>query len=227
MSIEADDGEQLENGANASTPNGDNLVLDYTRAHGEGYAALLGANGARTSIDDEHGVHMTDLGSPSPFGNAAMVIAPMTNAEATATAVRAFFDAAEGGPFLLYSPWPTPDLRSYGLAPVGHPPFMFRPISDAAAPTADGVHIDRVTDEGGLGDFERTLIEAYPAPELTPYQRGSILHLDALATRWHFFVGYLNHEPIATAAGIRADNITVVEQVSTRESGRGRGVGPR
>ncbi len=226
MSIEADEGEKLENGANASTPTGDNLLLDYTRAHGEGYAALLGANGARSAIDDEHGVHMTDLGSPSPFGNAAMVTAPISDAGATATAVRAFFDAGDGGPFLLYSPWPTPDLRTYGLSPVGHPPFMFRPVSDAPAPTTDdGLRVERVTDTTGLADFERTLIEAYPAPELTPYRQGSILHRDALATRWHFFVGYLDDEPIATAAAYRADTITVVEQVSTRESARGQGVG--
>ncbi len=225
MSIEADEGEQLENGASASTPNGDNLLLDYTRAHGEGYAELLGANGARTVIDDEHGVHMTDLSSPSPFGNAAMLTAPVANGEATANTIRAFFAAADGGPFLVYSPWPTPDLTAYGLSPVGHPPFMFRSVSDAAAPTTEGLLVERVTDERGLADFERTLIEAYPAPELMPHQRGSILHSSALDTRWHFFVGYLDDEPIATAAAYRADTITVVEQVSTRESARGRGVG--
>jgi hypothetical protein len=37
--------------------------------------------------------------------------------------LRVFYSARPGGPFIVFSPWPTDDLRPYGFELVGHPPL--------------------------------------------------------------------------------------------------------
>lgn len=216
--------EILEDGARPSTPHGDNLVLDYVRAESEAYRDLAQSNGGRVLHNDTLGLHLTDLGLPTPFGNTAHLTQPINSQTraAVVTALRDFYEGHQGGPALVFSSWPTPDLATDGFARVGHPPLMFRPPSPA--PPSEHV-IRRVEDRTGLDDFERTLIEAYPVAEMQPWVSGGFLAPAILDTPWHLFITYDDGHPIATAGAYVTDKLVLVELVSTRPEARGKGVG--
>jgi hypothetical protein len=225
-SIAAEPDEVLDTGYLATTPDHDNLVLDFVRGESAAYKAIAVANGGRVEHDADVGVHLTDLGLATPFGNTAHITRPVPESATSrlVEALRGFYDGRAGGPFLLFSAWPTPDLRPHGFTPVGHPPLMFRPTG-GSAPTAPGLTVARVADPGGLADFERTMFDAYPVPEMLPWRQGSFLHASVLDTQWQFFVGYEGDAPVATAAAYVTDQIAMVELVSSRAEGRGKGYG--
>lgn len=216
----------LENGCLATTADGDNLVLDYARAEAAAFGALTAAIGGRLLDDEDAGLHLRDMGVGSPFGNAALITRPVadTDTEAVTGRLRAFYGEQGGGPYLVFSPWRTTDWSAHGFVRVGHPPLMFRPVR-AQAPLADGLRVVQVDDADTLADFERTLIEAYPAPEMQPWVRGSMLHPVVLDSPWRFFVGYEGDQAVGTAAAFVSPAITLVELVSTRPECRGRGYG--
>ena len=214
----------LEDGCSATTPAGDNIVLDSVRAMAFGYAALHGANGNRVFVCPEGSLTMTDSGSLSPFGNLTYLLQPIDGRAADlAAALGGFYGAGVGGPFLILSPWPTGDLRGIGLAPVGHPPLMVRWRPAAAAPT--DLTVRAVSNATEVRDFERTLIEGYPVRELWPYKPESLVSAAILDTAWTLIVGYLNNEPVACAASYRTASATLIEMVATRPEFRGRGYG--
>jgi GNAT superfamily N-acetyltransferase len=225
-SLAADGHEELEDGTRATTPDGDNLVLDYARTEAAAFGALVETNGGRLLEDDAAGLHLRDLGIATAFGNPALLTRPVRDADTEAVLERilAFYRAESGGPFLVFSPWRTTDWTPHGFVRVGHPPLMFRPAG-GSAPTADGLRIRRASDAATLDDFERTLIEAYPVPEVQPWRRGVILAHPVLDTPWQLFVGYVDDAPVATAGAYVGADITVVEIVSTRPEFRGRGIG--
>ena len=160
--------ELLENGYHPRTPPGDNLLLDYARGESASFAATVGAGGGRLARDADLGLQLCDLGVASPFGNVALLERPPTDLSTPtlAAVLHAFFGDGPGGAFLVFSPWPL-DLAGHGFAPVGHPPLMLRPPG-GAAPIAPGLRIEQVVDANGLAAFERTLVEAYPTPEMQP-----------------------------------------------------------
>ena len=218
--------EDLEDGRHAATPDGDNLVLDYARAEAAAFGAMTAAAGGRLLDDDEAGLHLRDMGVGTPFGNVALLTRPVADADTPAVIerLRSFYDGHPGGPFLVFSPWRTTDWSASGFVRVGHPPLMFRPVGEART-TAEGLRVVQVADEDTLADFERTLIEAYPTPEMQPWQRGAMLAPGVLDSNWRFFVGYEGDTPVATAAGYVSPAVTLVELVSTRPEVRGRGYG--
>lgn len=218
--------DSLEDGCRETTPDGDNLVLDFARAEAAAFAALTAAKGGRTLDDDEAGLHLRDMGVGTPFGNVALITRPVADADTDAVTDRlhAFYDGHPGGPYLVLSPWRTLDWSEAGFAPVGHPPLMFRPLG-GAAPSADGLRVVRATDADTLADFERTLVEAYPAPEMQPWQRGAMFAPAVLDSDWQFLVGYEGDTAVGTAAAYVSPAVTLVELVSTRPERRGRGYG--
>jgi hypothetical protein len=142
-------------------------------------------------------------------------------------ALHEFFDAAPGGPFLVFSPWPSGDLSPHGFHLVGHPPLMLRSSTTPTepAPTSAKLRVEAVETADQLADFEQTLVEAYPAPEMQPWTRAAFLHPDVLNTQWRFFVGYDGDRCVATAAAWLTGSVTIVEQVSVRDESRGKGYG--
>lgn len=218
--------ESLEDGCRATTPDGDNLVLDFARAEAAAFAAMSAANGGRVLDDDEAGLHLRDLGVATPFGNVAALTRPVADAdtESVTDRLRAFYGEHPGGPYLVLSPWRTTDWSAVGFQPVGHPPLMFRPVGEAAT-SADGLRVVRATDADTLADFERTFIEAYPIPEMQPWQRGSWLDPAVLGTDWRFYVGYEGDTAVGTAAAYVSPAINLVELVSSRPECRGKGYG--
>jgi hypothetical protein len=216
-------GETLENGMTL----GDNLLIDYAATAAAGYGALAVAAGGRAEHDADLGVHLADSESPMPLANTAHLLAPMRDGAAPAAveAMRAFFSARPGGPFMVFSPWPTTDLRPHGFHLVGHPPFMVRPAA-SSAPVVPGLHIVEATTPETLADFDRTITEAYPATDLLPYGTHPPLLRDGMLDRdWHCFVGYEDGRPVATAASYTGAHVNAVEMVSTRPECRGKGYG--
>ena len=216
--------EVLEDGTGRTTPDGDNLVLDYVRAEAAAYRDIVSTNDGRTFVDDDLGLHLTDLGLPTPFGNTAHLTRPIRDdtRHDVVDALRDFYVGNAGGPALVFSSWPTPNLATDGFIRVGHPPLMFR----SPGPTAPtDVEIRTVADSDGLADFECTLIEAYPVAEMQPWVRGAFLSRAILDTPWHLFVAYDDGRPIATAGAYVTDRLVIVELVSTRPEARGRGAG--
>jgi GNAT superfamily N-acetyltransferase len=208
------------------TPDGDNLVLDHIRAEAAAYATLATTAGGRVVHVPELQLRCADLAVATPFGAGAFLEAPVPNIalEELTTQLHSFFGGSTGGPFLLFSPWPIADLSDRGFARIGHPPLMFRPAG-GTAPVADNFRIVEVRDVDTLADFERTLIEGYPVPEMQPWVRGSFLHPEVLDTRWRFFVGYRDDQPVATAAAYVTDAIAMIELVAVLPEARGGGVG--
>jgi len=214
----------LENGWSVTTPEGDNIVLDAVRAMAAGYAELHAANGDRVFVCPDGELTMTDSGSPSPYGNLTYLLQPLDNRTSLlAEALDGFYGSFGGGPFIVFSPWPTGDLRDIGLAPVGHPPLMVRWIP-VPAPTTDLV-IREVKSQADLVDFERTLIECYPVRELLPFVPGRFARAAILETAWKLFVGYADGEPVTCAGAYPTASSTLVEMVATRAAHRGHGHG--
>jgi GNAT superfamily N-acetyltransferase len=218
--------EELEDGTRSTTPDGDNLVLDFARTEAAAFGALARCGGGRLLDDDEAGLHLRDLALPTPFGNTALLTRPVDPGDSSAVAgrIKGFYDAVAGGPYLVFSPWRTSDWSEHGFHRVGHPPLMFRP-QGGSVPVVDGVRIVEVSDQAALDDFERTLVEAYPTPELQPWHRRVFFHTDVLATAWRLYVAYDGERAVATAAAFVGPSITLVECVSTRPECRGRGIG--
>jgi hypothetical protein len=223
----ADVGEVLEAGYGTATPAGDNALLDYARSEADGFGALATAVGGRVARDATLGLALADTGSATPFGNTAHLTKPVGDdaIPALVSALHGFFGGHAGGPYMVFSPWPIGDLSGHGFHPVGHPPLMLRAQSAAPLPPNPTLRVARVESDEALADFEQTIIEAYPVPELQPWQLGSFLRPAALATQWRFFVGYDGDRCVATAAAWLNEAVTLVELVSVRDECRGKGYG--
>lgn len=228
-SLAADEGEYLDPGYDPQTPDGDNLLLDFGRAERALWSSWGESKQASIGHDDRLGATWVDAGSASVFGNPVLWTRPV-DVEGAAELIRmqsATFAARTGGPYLLYSIFPTPDLRPLGLDPVGHPPCMVRmPEVGPGRSTPSDLRIQHVTDDQQLADYEKVLLEAYPVPDLLPWRRGAFLAPDLLAApRWHLFVGYRDGLPVATAASYVTDQVVDVTLVTCRPEFRGQGFG--
>lgn len=171
---------------------------------------------------------LTDGGSPSLFANVAVVRRPLTDAGWHEAVIRmnAFYAGAGGGPYLVFSAWPTPDLTFLDFRPIGHPPLMFRPAAPLDVEPVAGLEVRRVTDAETARDWETTLIDGFPLIELSPAQPGCMLPPRAVdAGTWLHWVGYLHGRPVGTASASVGTHHVDVEFIATLESARGRGIG--
>lgn len=226
MSIEASPDEILETGYGATAPDGDNLCNDYVRGMVRGFTRLAEARGDRVRVDDL--VACGDGGSPTVFRNFAILVRPVGADElgALATACDEFFGAAEGGPALVFSAWPTPDLVPWGFGRVGHPPLMLRMPGGPLPAPPDGLEIVEVQDAATCVDWETVMVDGYPLPELAPATPGCLLPEPALAAPgWRHWVGYLDGRPVACSSAVVGEHHVDVENIAALEETRGRGVG--
>jgi GNAT superfamily N-acetyltransferase len=220
--------EELETGYGPGAPRGDNLLNDFVQGEAAAFSELARARGDRVAEDDEFGLMLTDGGSPTPFGNVAVLRRPLADGEwpEAARRMHAFYAEQNGGPFMTFSGWPTPDVRRLGFGAIGHPPLMLRPAGPVDTLAPDGFTLLPVTDAETAATYERVLIIGYPVPELDADASGSFLgpQLDG-TTRWRHFIGLLDDEPVATGSGYVDEHHVHVEFISTLETCRGRGVG--
>jgi len=121
-------------------------------------------------------------------------------------------------------PWSDLDLGRNGLRYEADRPWMVRPagpVPQISVP--DGVVIERVADDAGLVDFERTAaigFGATPQPPHTWHGRG--LLADA---RFDLWLGRHAGDAIATANGFREAGVLGIYSVSTLPDARRRGSG--
>lgn len=195
--------------------------------------ALL-ANAARVIHDAHTGgfpwardEHLT-LGVTAPsgmFANWALAMQPVVDGAGVVGAVHSFF----GEHFaLLVSPWPTPDLRSVGCAPIGHPPLMVRPPGGVAPPSPE-LDVREVHDPQGIAWFEEALIDGYPAEGVEDRSLGCLVTPSMLEpSSWgrnRRFVGLVDGRPVACAVGFLHAGAVEVDYVATLPDVRGRGYG--
>jgi GNAT superfamily N-acetyltransferase len=163
------------------------------------------------------------IGDRGALTNPVVLVQPLTRPEETVGDISALFPPQVS--YLLISAWPTPDLRPYGLALLGHPPLMVRFPGPRPASPAPEVEVREVQDADGLALAERVLVEGYPMPELEPLKPGDLLGPTLLQPATRVWLAWLDGVPVAMAAAHRHAGVTLVEYVATLPSVRGRGAG--
>jgi hypothetical protein len=212
----------LPAGWETDTPPGDTFVRDYLLATADWSAAVADRAGQRFERDEHVALH--DAGSPIEQLNVTLVLHPAAFGDPAAFVDRLqrWYGDASGGGFALFSPWPTPDLRPYGLKLDGHPPLMLRAAGGEPRPAPENLRIEAVQDADGLADFTRAAALGFgidPGPD-------PLLPLAAIdVPDFQMFVGYADGEPVACSAGRVAERLQHVEIVATRQDWRGRGYG--
>lgn len=167
-----------------------------------------------------------DYRRPSGFFNSAVLLQPpqLGSFDATMAAIESFF-AGGTGEALLWSAWPTPDLRERGWHLHGHPPLLIRPPAQLdPSPAAPPVRLCEVADAAGLTHWERVAIEGYPLSELVPAHPGSLADPRLLDDdRLRFTLGWDGDEPVSAAALFVEDGMGCFVLDVTQPAARRRG----
>ncbi len=161
--------ERLTSGWEPDVPEDDTLVRQAVLVHAS-WAITLARKVGRPWRDEGAwaGGRVGDRGA---LTNWVVLTRPTKYLDAVLAEVAALFPPHV--PYLLVSPWPTPDLRDLGLGLVGHPPLMLRMPGTSAGPPSN-VEVREVEDDDGLAVAERVLVEGYPLPELEPLHPGVV-----------------------------------------------------
>jgi len=169
-----------------------------------------------------------DPGLPVAIPNSATLLRPLTEDPAPELVARldAFYASHPGGPWMLWSAWPTPDLSSYGMILAGQIPLMVR-LPGALPPAPQELRIVEATDAMTLLAFDRAMIHGFPVNELRAGDQltGRLSDPRALGGPLRFFVGYLGDEPVTCAASLIGEQEVGVYMVATLPQARGKGYG--
>lgn len=222
-SIEPDEGEYLVNGWEPEVPDSDTLVRRAVAVHASWGVAVAGSLGRPSRRTDRWAGGF--IGERGALTNPVVLTAPLAPEAYDEVLAEVGELVPSPVPYFLISPFPTPDLSSYGLVKIGHPPVMVRFPGGSLPPSKDGVELRPVTDEDALAVAERVLVEGYPMPELQPVVRGSILAPALLDGTTRVWLAYVDGEPSAIAAAHVAGGAALVEYVAALPSARGRGAG--
>jgi hypothetical protein len=174
-------------------------------------------------IDVWDAAALFDAASPVVFDNAVVLRRPVSTDELDEIidTARVFFPPERR--WLLLSAWPLPDLTDAALTLMGHPPFMMRP----AGPPTDrrggpaNFEIREVT-PAEAATFGATLETGFgmPGAATSPWSDRRLFDGDIKA-----YIGYLDGEPVGTAAAFLAHGVVDVEMISCVEKCRGKGIG--
>jgi GNAT superfamily N-acetyltransferase len=175
------------------------------------------------------GLWAADTSLPVAYPNSATMLRPMAEQEAAEMMARLdqFYAGDTGGPWMLWSAWPTPDLTPYGMHPAGQTPLMVRlPTSSAVLPVAapTGLRIVEASTEPDLLDFDNVMIHGYPIPELT-FPDDRVTDRRATGGPMHFFVGYEGDQPVSCAMACIGAREVGIYEVATLPDKRGKGYG--
>jgi GNAT superfamily N-acetyltransferase len=167
-----------------------------------------------------------DPGLANPYPNSATLLRPPTVETVGDLVARlnGFYDAAAGGPWMIWSPWTTPDLAPFGFMPIGQPPLMVRAPRGFTLPAADGLEVVEVADAAALADWQRVLVEGYPAPELRDAER-PFYDARVFGGPLRLWVGYAGGQPVSCASAFVDEAAIGVYAVATVPAARGRGYG--
>ncbi len=214
--------ETLTTGWEPDLPVGDTMLRRYL-FHSSELSATF-ARAAAGSVLETHAMSASDLLHPSGYWNQATLFQPPTDWDQTIDAVESFF-AGGTGDAVLWSAWPTPDLRERGWKLSGHPPLLVRP--PAGLPSLDGAIDDvrEVSTEPELAAWERVAIDGYPLPELAGAAAGAMASPALLDDpRVRFWTAELEGRPVSAAASFVAHGIGSLAFGTTLPSARRRGL---
>ncbi|HET9730941.1 MAG TPA: hypothetical protein VFR41_16035, partial [Acidimicrobiia bacterium] len=83
-----------------------------------------------------------------------------------------------------------------------------------------------VHDDASAADFERTVVDGYPAPQLQPFERVTLFTPAArTAAGWRHFVGYVHDEPVTAGSAYVGERLVRVDNIATLDAARGHGYG--
>jgi hypothetical protein len=172
-------------------------------------------------------VWAVDACSPWLVLNSALLLRPLDTAQAGDLIARLdrFYGEKPGGPWLLGSGWPSPDLSQWGLQLLDQQPLMVR-LPGAALPDAPPeLRIVEAINPAILADCERVAIAGFAITELQPVRLGSLFDARALGGPLRIWVGYLGDRPVTTAAVFADGAVNGIYVVTTLSEVRGRGYG--
>lgn len=169
-------------------------------------------------------VWAADAASKSPFPNSATLLRPITAQEAgdIITQLGAFYAGGSGGPWMLWSAWPTQDLALHGMQLAGYPPLMVRPPGTPLPQSS--LRIVEATDSGTLAHFDDMMINGYPINEMR-FPTDRLTDERVLGGPMHFYVGYEDERPVTCAASYVGEREVGIYMVATLPAMRGRGYG--
>ncbi len=167
----------------------DTLLRRYL-FHWAAYCAAY-ARAAGGVVAQNDAVAVADLRRPSGYFNSVTLLRPPGPDFADVLSDVGRLVAGGRGEVLLWSAWPTQDLRRYGWELMGHPPLLVRPPATVLPPpAAPAVDVRRVTDPRSLAEWERVAIEGYPLPELEGAKSGDLASPRLLDDeRFAFWIG--------------------------------------
>lgn len=205
----------LATGWGAESPPGDTLLRQFVLAWTD-RVARTAEHAGRVERDDD--AVFAEPQRSWLYDRIAAPLRPLDGEEFRAFANRARdFFAASG---VIASPFPTPDFSSEGFDLEGHPPMMFRPPGPSTTPDVEALEIREVHGGDELRDFERTVVEAYPAPG-----EKAVIDPVLLGRGLRLWIGYVNGQPVATSGAWTAHGVTEIEWITTRGAHRGAGIG--
>ncbi|MGH9048182.1 MAG: hypothetical protein ACRDY4_00450 [Acidimicrobiia bacterium] len=215
--------ETLTTGWEPGVPVADTMLRRYLFHASELNATFARAAGGRTL--DTPAIGAADLGSASGYWNAATLLQPPTDWDETLEEVETFF-AGGAGEALLWSAWPTPDLRERGWRLSGHPPLLVRPPARDLPPPATAVDAVReVRSVSDLATWERVAVEGYPLPELDGAPPGTMAGPALLDDpRLRFWTASADGHAVSAAAAFAAHGIGTLAFGATVATARRRGL---
>lgn len=197
-------------------------------AHSLGQSWQLMAEAGRGRAEQWDDLYVADSASPNPFMNAVTLTQPLLDGAAASVTHRleAYFgQRPEGGPWLLWSSWPTPNLAEHGYLLWGHPPIMIRLPGGAAPPVPPELRIAEAQTASDLAAIERAMVQAMPMADLEPLLPGAMFPAALLGGPFRFWGGYLGEEVVAAAAAVVGQDEIDVSFIATMPDARGRGYG--
>lgn len=220
------EGEYLTTGWEPTVPPEDTLVRQAVLAHGDWVWAQGQAAGR--PCRREAGWAAAYLSERASMSNMCVLLQPPADLATVLAEVEEFYPPHV--PALVLSPWPLGDLRSYGLAKVGHPPLMIHlPYPGLAAHpppgSPPGVSIREARTPADLATVERVLVEGFPLPDLSPPTAGELLPAGLLGGNTRAWLAEDGHRPLACAVAYLGAGVILVQLVATLTDARRRGAG--
>jgi hypothetical protein len=111
------------------------------------------------------GAWAADLCSPAPYPNSATLLRPPTEEAAPELVVRleAFYAGQSGGPWMIWSAWPTSDLSAFGMRLAGYPPLMVR-LPSPLPPAPPELRIVEASDDATLRALDHLTLRTGRGP---------------------------------------------------------------
>jgi hypothetical protein len=241
----------LETGWLPTTPIGDTVLRRFIVHHAECVASVAETHGGRVLRRPE--VVAADLGRPGGMSNSALLLQPLgvrasasepaggdplgvrasasepaggdtVDGTGIVTDVARWYAAGGQGDVLLWSPWPTPDLRAHGWHLVGHPPLLIRQPGGPLPGAATDVTVTEVSDAAGVDEFSRVLVDGFPLDDLRPYRPGVLfdgrLRRDP---RWRLWLAAVDGRTVAGGALFVEHDLAQLALAATLPEARGHG----